>query len=148
HHRPEYSCQRRAGDAMMRWSGLFALPVLAALLASPAPPATRVDFNQDWQFRTDPDRTGEASGWTKSVPAGTRSVRIPHTWNIGEFHDYLGTAWYFRRFEMPPIAPGTHVELHFGATFYAARVWLNGAELGAHEGGFTAYSLDISARLH
>jgi beta-glucuronidase len=134
---------------MMRRSGVFCLAiVLAALLGSPAPASTRIDFNQDWQFRTDPDRTGEASGWTKSVPAGTRSVRIPHTWNIGEFHDYLGTAWYFRRFEMPPVAPGTHVELHFGATFYAARVWLNGVELGAHEGGFTAYSLDISARLH
>jgi beta-glucuronidase len=53
-----------------------------------------------------------------------------------------------RRFEMPPVAPGTHVELHFGATFYAARVWLNGVELGAHAGGFTAYSFDISARLH
>ena len=128
--------------------GLLLGGCLAALLASPAPASTRVDFNQDWQFRTDPDRTGEASGWTKSVPAGTRSVRIPHTWNIGEFHDYLGIAWYFRRFEMPPIAPGTHVELHFGATFYAARVWLNGVELGAHEGGFTAYSFDISAQLH
>ena len=40
------------------------------------------------------------------------------------------------------------MELHFGATFHAARVWLNGVELGAHEGGFTAYSLDISTRLH
>jgi beta-glucuronidase len=135
---------------MMRWSRVCALPVvLAALLASPAAPAsTRVDFNQDWQFRTDPDRTGEASGWAKSIPTGTRSVRVPHTWNIGEFHDYLGTAWYFRRFEMSPVAPGTHVELNFGATFYAARVWLNGVELGAHAGGFTAYSFDISARLH
>jgi hypothetical protein len=121
--------------------------VLAALLAAPAPGSTRIDFNQGWFFRTDADLIGETSGWTKSVPAGTQSVSVPHTWNVGEFHDYLGVAWYFRRFAMPPISPDTHVELHFGATYYAARVWLNGVELGAHEGGYTAYSFDVSARL-
>jgi beta-glucuronidase len=126
-----------------RWT--FA--VLAALLAAPALCSTRIDLDRDWLFRTDPDRTGEASGWTKNVPAGSRSVSIPHTWNIGEFHDYLGVGWYFRRIEMPPMAPGTHVELHFGATFYSARVWLNGEELGSHEGGFTAYSFDVSRQL-
>jgi len=62
--------------------------------------------------------TGEASGWTKTIPTGAQSVSVPHTWNIGEFHDYVGLAWYFRHFEMPPVASGTHVELHFGATFY------------------------------
>jgi beta-glucuronidase len=133
----------------MRWILVCAVPViLAVLLTSPAPASTRIDFDQGWQFRTDPERIGEASGWTRKVPAGTRSVRVPDTWNIGEFHDYLGTAWYFRRFEMPTIAPGTHVELHFGATFYVARVWLNGVELGGHAGGFTEYSFDISTRLH
>jgi beta-glucuronidase len=130
---------------MIRSTWIFA--VLAAQLAAPALCATRIDLDRDWLFRTDPDRIGEASGWPKSVPAGSRSVRIPHTWNIGEFHDYLGAAWYFRRIEMPPMAPGAHVELHFGATFYSARVWLNGVELGSHEGGFTAYSFDISRQL-
>jgi beta-glucuronidase len=125
----------------------WAFAVLAALLAAPALCSTRIDLDRDWLFRTDPDRIGEASGWTKSVPAGSRSVSLPHTWNIGEFHDYLGVGWYFRRIEMAPMAPGTHVELHFGATFYSARVWLNGVELGAHEGGFTAYSFDISRQL-
>jgi beta-glucuronidase len=120
---------------------------MTALLCAPALGATRVDFNQDWTFRTDPDGSGAASGWTKTVPAGTQSVNLPHTWNIGEHHDYLGVAWYFRRFAMPPVPHGTHVELNFGATFYKARVWLNGVEIGGHEGGFTAYSFDISAQL-
>ena len=44
-------------------------------------------------------------------------------------------------------APGEHIELHFGASFYQAHVWLNGVELGRHEGGFTAYSFDITAHL-
>jgi hypothetical protein len=121
--------------------------LFAMLAAAPASASSRLDFNQGWLFRTDPGFTGEASGWTKSIPTGAQSVSVPHSWNIGEFHDYVGLAWYFRHFEMPPVAPGTHVELHFGATFYKAWVWLNGVQLGAHEGGFTAYAFDITAQL-
>jgi Glycosyl hydrolases family 2, TIM barrel domain/Glycosyl hydrolases family 2, sugar binding domain/Glycosyl hydrolases family 2 len=118
-----------------------------ALLAAPTFGSTRIDLDPGWLFRTDPNQIGESSGWTKAAPSETQSVSIPHTWNLGEYHDYLGTAWYFRRFEMPPVLPDAHVELHFGATFYSTHVWLNGVELGSHQGGFTAYSFDISAHL-
>lgn len=117
---------------------------LGVFLASSAMGSSRTDLDRDWQFRADPDRTGDTSGWTSSIPLDTESVNVPHTWNIGRLHDYLGVAWYFHRFEMPSHSPGTHIELHFGATFYSARVWLNGVELGSHEGGFTAYSFDIT----
>ena len=126
---------------------LAVLSVAAGLLATPAPGATRTDLDQDWQFRADPDGHGLDSGWNATVPSGTESVTVPHTWNRGRLHDYRGVAWYFRRFEAPPHAPGDPVELHFGATFYSARVWLNGVELGAHAGGFTAYSFDITSHL-
>jgi beta-glucuronidase len=109
--------------------------------------ATRADLDQDWNFRADPDGTGDALGWSSRVPSDTESVNLPHTWNIGALHDYLGVGWYFHRFAMPAHAPQGHVELHFGSTFYTARVWLNGAELGRHEGGFTAYSFDITPHL-
>ena len=126
--------------------------MLAGLLCSalhvlPAPASTRTDFDRDWQFRADPGGSGERSGWTSAIPADTQSITVPHTWNIGALHDYLGAAWYFRRFERPQLLPGAHVELHFGATFYKSRIWLNGVEIGAHEGGFTAYSLDITKGL-
>src|SRR5450432_552331 len=89
-------------DAMMRW--VAATILFAMLPAAPASASNRLDFNQGWQFRTDPGLTGETSGWTKTIPTGTQMVSVPHTWNIGEFHDYLGLAWYFRRFEIPPLA--------------------------------------------
>jgi hypothetical protein len=120
--------------------------VLGVLFAFPARAASRTDLDQGWLFRADPGRIGEVSGWNSSIPGDTESVTVPHTWNIGKLHDYLGVAWYFRRFEMPPHAPGAHIALHFGATFYSARVWLNGQELGRHDGGFTAYSFDITPR--
>jgi beta-glucuronidase len=109
--------------------------------------AARTDLDQEWQFRADPEGQGTASGWNSTIPPETESVTIPHTWNIGRLHDYHGVAWYFRKFAQPAHSATEHVELHFGATFYSAHVWLNGIELGTHEGGYTAYSFDITHRL-
>jgi beta-glucuronidase len=136
-------------EPLARILGAAGLGVLLAssLLPSSALGAGRTDLDRDWAFRADPDRIGEASGWTSSIPLDTEPVNVPHTWNIGRLHDYLGVAWYFRRFEIPSHSRGAHIELHFGATFYSARVWLNGVELGGHEGGFTEYSFDITPNL-
>jgi thiol-disulfide isomerase/thioredoxin len=125
-----------------------ALTVLALLCASPAVAATRVDLDQVWQFRPDPDEFGDFFAWQSKLPPGTESVNVPHTWNVGRLHDYMGVGWYFRNFEAPAHDAQAHVRLNFGATFYQARAWLNGVEIGSHEGGFTAYSFDITPFLH
>jgi len=39
------------------------------------------------------------------------------------------------------------VLLHFGAVDYHATVWANGAMVGAHEGGYTPFTCDITAAL-
>ena len=132
---------------LSRSSGAMLVSLAWALLSVPLGAAPRTDLDRDWQFRADPEEHGESSGWTVTAPAGTEPVTVPHTWNVGRLHDYRGVAWYFRSFERPSPAPGQHVELHFGATFYQARIWLNGVELGTHEGGFTAYSFDITSHL-
>ncbi len=117
------------------------------LLAGPVQGATRTDLDQGWQFRADPDEFGESQGWKSALPAGTESISVPHTWNVGRLHDFMGVGWYFREFAMPAHEALDHVQLNFGATFYKARVWLNGMEIGSHEGGFTAYRFDITAQL-
>ena len=121
----------------------------ASLLLFPAilPAATQIDLNQNWSFRVDPAARGESLGWQKQFPPEAEPVRLPHTWNIGKYDDYEGVAWYFRTFEVPPELSRKHVELHFDGTFYSARIWLNGVEIGRHEGGYTAYYFDISAHL-
>jgi hypothetical protein len=124
--------------------------VLGALLLLSAPGAwasSRIDLNGPWQFRLDPDQRGEQLGWTSQLAPDTETVGVPHTWNIGKHDDYEGTAWYFKTFRLPDELLGKHLELHFGATFYKSRVWLNGAPLGGHEGGHTAYVLDATAHL-
>jgi beta-glucuronidase len=125
----------------------LAAAVLAFGLIGPVHAGERTDLDQGWQFRVDPDEFGESFGWMRTTPADTEAVTLPHTWNIGPRHDYLGVAWYFRPLELPPLDADSHVVLHFGATFYKARIWLNGTEIAQHEGGYTAYEIEITPYL-
>ncbi len=104
--------------------------------------ATRIDLNGELSFRTE-----AGIDWSATVPAGTRVVNLPGGWNrAGAAYEYLGTRWYVRRVD-PPSLPAKHIALlNFGAIFYKARLCLNGVEIGAHEGGCTAYSFDVMQR--
>ncbi len=132
-----------------RLKTLTLLTLLAGELVAvaPLPAATRIDLNGDWQFRIDPSSRGEEFGWMRQAPAGVTWVQIPHTWNLGPEDDYEGATWYFKSFSLPEEIRRQHVELHFGATFYRSRVWLNGIALGEHEGGHTAYFFDVTPHL-
>jgi beta-glucuronidase len=142
-------CSKRltSSDPVIRTCQLLCLMALGWFCAPVGYAATRIDLNTGWAFITDPGNAGEKSGWAKQAPAGGELVDVPHSWNRRVGADYLGVAWYFRTFELPSLPADGHVELNFGATFYSARVWLNGEEIGSHEGGFTAYSFDITRRL-
>jgi hypothetical protein len=45
------------------------------------------------------------------------------------------------------ISQGDTILLHFGAVDYAADVWVDGQHVGSHEGGQTAFSIDITTAL-
>ena len=49
--------------------------------------------------------------------------------------------WYRRAFDAPE---GERLLLHFGAVDYRATVWVNGEEVGSHEGGHTPFAFEIS----
>ncbi|HEV3085220.1 MAG TPA: glycoside hydrolase family 2 TIM barrel-domain containing protein [Gemmataceae bacterium] len=55
--------------------------------------------------------------------------------------------WYRRTFTLPAGWSGKRVLLHFGAVDWQATVWLNGKELDRHQGGYDAFSLDLTDAL-
>ena len=55
--------------------------------------------------------------------------------------------WYRRSFEIPSSWRGKRVLLHFGAVDWQADVWVDGAKVGTHTGGFTPFSFDITEAL-
>jgi beta-galactosidase/beta-glucuronidase len=52
--------------------------------------------------------------------------------------------WYRRRGVLPRRDGGARWLLHFGAVDYHATVWVNGMQVGEHEGGYTPFWFDIT----
>ncbi len=55
--------------------------------------------------------------------------------------------WYRRSCTVPETWRSGRVRLHFGAVDWEAVVWVNGRRVGEHRGGYTPFSLDITAAL-
>jgi len=55
--------------------------------------------------------------------------------------------WYRRTFSIPQDWKENNVLLHFGAVDWQTTVWVNGKEVGQHEGGYDPFSFDITPAL-
>ncbi len=98
----------------------------------------RFCFDDTRRF-TVPAHVEGAWSHTIEVPFAPESARS----GIGDtgFH---AACWYEREFEPPPESQDGHVLLHFGAVDYEAQVWVNGRRVGAHTGGHTPFSFDVT----
>lgn len=55
--------------------------------------------------------------------------------------------WYRRTFTVPADWEDQNVLLHFGAVDWQTTVWVNGEEVGRHEGGYDPFNFDITDAL-
>ena len=96
-----------------------------------------------WSFVPDPDATLTPS----DLPPGD-AIDVPGAWE-----DHTGgvgglvTGWYVRRLEIPPEWAGDAVVLRFGAVMASCRVYLDGAPVGGHEGGYLPFEVDVTAHV-
>lgn len=72
-------------------------------------------------------------------------LHVPGDWNSqrDDLTLYEGTIWYRRTFDYD-LEPGRRLFVHFGGANYETRAWLNGEPIGAHEGGFTPFNLEVT----
>src|SRR5215831_10606167 len=77
------------------------------------------------------------------------TLMVPGDWNSQEdkLFWYEGTVWYRTTFDVPKTVAGARQFLHFGAANYQADVYLNGAKLGRHVGGFTPFQFEVTGKL-
>ncbi|MGD2134946.1 MAG: glycoside hydrolase family 2 TIM barrel-domain containing protein, partial [Gemmatimonadales bacterium] len=126
---------------------------------------TTTSLNGAWQSIVDPYETGfydyryrpRTDGFFQARTPRDRSdlveydfdasprLHVPSDWNSQDERLFLyeGTVWYRRVFDYP-LQPGARLFVHFGAANYEAHVYLNGTELGSHEGGFTPFNFEIT----
>jgi len=108
---------------------------------------TRESLNGGWRFRKGPAGRG---GRLPAPDASWDAVSIPHTWNARDVHDdehpyYRGEAWYARTFRLARADRGRRLHLLFEGANQLATVYVNGREAGRHNGGYTAFALDVTA---
>ncbi len=97
-----------------------------------------------WQIKTDPSNLGISQEWYQTVQAGSVATRVP--WVIQDpFPGYHGVAWYWHSFTAPANPhPGGRCLIKCWAVGYKGTVWLNGINLGEHEGPDTPFVLDAT----
>ncbi|NDV59241.1 glycoside hydrolase family 2 protein [Bacteroides sp. 519] len=90
---------------------------------------------------------GKTDFFEYSFENGLR-LNVPSDWNsqIPELKYYEGTVWYARRFDAKKEA-GKRLFLYFGAVNYRCRIYLNGTEIGKHEGGFTPFQIEVTDKV-
>jgi beta-galactosidase len=124
------------------------LMVFASMLVA-AHALAREDIQLDsgWLFKS-----GDVTnGWDPSLNAQDwQAVSIPHNWGWAEAHlgkkYYRGPAWYRYALKVTPQTDQRYF-LRFEAASEVADVYVNGAWLGQHRGGFGAFAFEITTNL-
>jgi beta-galactosidase len=129
---------------------LVALALLQAAAATaqstPPLPRTQRDLVSSWRFVLgDIDGASDVdvddSAWAV--------IDLPHTWNAFDGqdggNDYVrGIAWYRLHDAFDEAGDGTRVFLRFDGANLVTRVFVNGAFIGEHLGGYAAFSFDVT----
>ena len=105
----------------------------------PADDRTRVTLPHSGIF--DPAKL-PADGWTRVI--------LPHTANIEPrviTEQWQGDALYRRDLIVPVEWEGKAVWLRFEGAMMVARVYLNGARIFEHQGGYLPFTIDLSGKL-
>lgn len=117
--------------------------------AHPRPDRVRQSWctlNGVWAFAFDQDKLGKKDRWYIDFPE-QYTIEVPFVYQsqLSGIHkqEHCDVVWYQRKFTVP-ASMGARRLLHFGAVDYKAEVWLSGQYLGAHEGGYTPFTFDIT----
>lgn len=121
---------------------------------------TTISLNGVWRSITDPyDVGGSGRFYTNAKPKdkldlveydfdSSPTLVVPGDWNSqrDNLFFYEGTVWYKKSFTYTK-REHTRVFVYFGAVTSRATVYLNGVELGKHEGGYTPFNFEVTNKL-
>jgi hypothetical protein len=132
---------------------LYGLIVTAQKTTSP-PLGGRGDFllNANWQSIANDTNQHAFDGFEEPSfsTAGWQPVSVPHNWDAYEGYRRLlhgnrhGYAWYRRTFTVARKEKDKRYFLWFEGVGSFATVWVNGKKAGAHAGGRTTFTIDIT----
>jgi Glycosyl hydrolases family 2, sugar binding domain/Glycosyl hydrolases family 2/Glycosyl hydrolases family 2, TIM barrel domain len=124
----------------------------------PLPEHPRPDFersewlnlNGNWAFEFDKNDVGEKAQWYKSTKKFTKTISVPFPWGspLSGVKDEADIAWYSKSINIKPEWKGKRVFVTIGASDWKTTAWLDGKELGSHQGGYTPFSFELTNLKH
>lgn len=103
-----------------------------------------LSLNGTWLFNPRP--AGEF--YKQPANGDWKPIIVPGQWSMQGFQvDSAAFAGYRTAFTLPADWRGRCVKLRFDGVSSECRVYLNGAEIGYHMGGMTAFEIDITRHL-
>jgi beta-mannosidase len=116
-----------------------------SLFVLPESPASALDG--DWRLKSTDNEQGLELGYADPDfdDDGWQVVRLPHLRHATVDQD---TLWYRCHFDAPDSLTQQsdlgYTLLRLGGSFYRTQIWLNGRELGSHEGYFQPFGFDVT----
>ena len=100
------------------------------------------NLNGSWDYAISPKGSNEPSAFDGKilVPYAIESSLSGVQKMVGDKNEL----WYHRSFNVPATWKNKAVILHFGAVDWKADIWINDIKVGAHQGGYAPFSLDIT----
>ena len=105
-----------------------------------------ISLNRKWAF------VMGAPSIPSDIPSPAYYVSLPHTWNAIDGQDgggdyYRGTCYYVKRLEREEIPQGRRLYMEICGANSSARVYVDGKLLAAHDGGYSAWRVDVTQAL-
>lgn len=105
----------------------------------------QIDINSEWKFKKGPKSFEEAMVAFKN--SKSRKIDLPHTWNTDVFQGkgfYKGLGWYAKKLKIDRSMQNKRLFLKFEGSLAVTIVFVNGEEVGSHEGGYSAFVFEIT----
>lgn len=117
----------------------------------PRPIFIRTDWqtlNGSWDFEIADGSARNLSSYLDGSPYNSK-IEVPFAPQAPlsgiNYNQNLKSVWYRRTFVIDDYRLDGRVLLNFGAVDYRAEVYINGRPVGCHRGGYTPFTMDITA---
>lgn len=116
----------------------------------PQDSATRERKSLDglWRFRLDKDGEGFEDKWFDEPLPDAEWMAVPASFNDlvtdAKERNFHGDIWYQRTARVPKGWTDDQINLYFSSATHFATVWVNGKELGTHQGGYLPFQFNIT----
>lgn len=110
-----------------------------------------LNLNGPWQFEIDHGKSGKERGYAEPAHRLSGTITVPFCPESKlsgvEYKDFMAAVWYKREFSVPETWKDGRILLHFGAVDYETEVWVNGASVGKHRGGYASFAFDVTSHV-